>query len=53
MALVKEVLRTEKYSRLLRCAYKEEIFINEILIREGFVYATPFPLDIMFAGNKL
>ena len=46
--LVKDISETDRYNRLLRYVYKEDIFINELLVREGYAYAASFPPDITY-----
>lgn len=46
--LVKDMSETDRYGRLLRYVYKEDMFINELLIREGYAYAASFPPDITY-----
>lgn len=46
--LVKDISETDRYGRLLRYVYKEDMFINELLVREGYAYAASFPPDIVY-----
>ncbi len=46
--LVKDVSETDKYGRLLRYVYINNLFINDILVREGFANVSTYPPDIKF-----
>lgn len=47
--LEKDVSETDKYGRLLRYAYIDNIFINDYLVRQGFASVATFPPDVKFA----
>lgn len=45
--LEKDVSETDKYGRLLRFVYLEDgTFVNEILVREGYAYASAYTPDV-------
>ncbi len=45
--LEKDVSETDKYGRLLRFVYLEDgTFVNEMLVREGYAYASAYTPDI-------
>lgn len=45
--LVRDVSDRDRYGRLLRYVYLEDgTFVNEVLVREGYAYATTFPPDV-------
>jgi len=46
--LEKDVSETDKYGRLLRYVYVDEIMINELLVKEGYANATSYPPDIKY-----
>lgn len=46
--LVRDISDVDKYGRLLRYVYVEDIFINDYLIRNGFANASSFPPDVAF-----
>lgn len=46
--LEKDISETDKYGRLLRYVYLENIFINDYLVKEGFAYASSYPPDIKY-----
>jgi len=47
--LEKDVLETDKYKRLLRYVYVDQVFVNKKLVDEGYAYATTFPPDVKYA----
>ena len=49
VSLVKDVSETDKYGRLLRYVYVNDIFVNNTLVREGFANASTYPPDVKFA----
>ncbi len=49
VTLVKDVSETDKYGRLLRYVYVDNIFVNDYLTRNGFAYMATFPPDVKFA----
>jgi micrococcal nuclease len=44
--LEKDVSETDKYGRLLRYVYLDEVMINEFLVKEGYAQASSYPPDI-------
>lgn len=46
--LEKDVSETDKYGRLLRYIYIDELFINDYLVRQGFAYTSSYPPDIKY-----
>jgi micrococcal nuclease len=54
--LEKDVSETDKYGRLLRYVYvsssstssgKEELFVNDYLVKEGYAHASSYPPDVV------
>lgn len=48
VGLEEDVSETDRYGRLLRYVWKEEILINELLVQEGYAHAVSFPPDIAY-----
>ncbi len=48
IALERDVSETDRYGRLLRYIYLEDVFINELLVRQGFAYASSYPPDVKY-----
>lgn len=46
--LEKDVSQTDKYGRLLRYVYLDNIFANDYLVKEGFAHASTFPPDVKY-----
>ena len=46
--LEKDVSETDKYGRLLRYVYANGVFVNELLVKEGFAHASSYPPDIKY-----
>jgi len=46
--LEKDVSETDKYGRLLRYVYADGVFVNELLVKEGFAHASSYPPDIKY-----
>jgi len=44
----KDVSETDRYGRLLRYVYKNGLFINEILVREGYAVSSAYPPDVKY-----
>lgn len=44
--LEKDVNETDRYGRLLRYVYVDNIFVNEYLVRQGYAFAVSYPPDI-------
>lgn len=48
VALEKDISNIDKYGRLLRYVYKGNVFINELLVSEGFAQVATYPPDIKY-----
>lgn len=46
VVLVRDVSDLDRYGRLLRYVYVDDIFVNEQLVENGFAYASSFPPDV-------
>lgn len=46
--LEKDVSETDRYGRLLRYVYVEDLFVNEHLLKEGFALLATFPPDVKY-----
>ena len=46
VGLEKDVSETDKYGRLLRYVYKNNVLINEQLVQEGYAHSSSYPPDI-------
>jgi micrococcal nuclease len=46
--LAKDISETDRYGRLLRYVWLDELFVNEYLIKEGFATAVTYPPDIKY-----
>lgn len=46
--LVKDVSQTDKYGRLLRYIYVDNVFVNNYLVKEGYAYAATYPPDVNY-----
>lgn len=46
--LEKDVSETDKYGRLLRYVWIEDLMVNEYLVREGFAVSSSYPPDIKY-----
>lgn len=51
--LEKDVSETDKYKRLLRYVYINDIFINDYLVRQGFAQVSTFPPDVKYTTQLL
>lgn len=49
--LEKDISETDKYGRLLRYVWVENIFVNDYLIRNGFAKLDTFPPDVKYASQ--
>ncbi|MEK7098194.1 MAG: thermonuclease family protein, partial [Patescibacteria group bacterium] len=49
--LEKDVSETDKYGRLVRYVYVNDIFINLILVQEGFATSYTYPPDIKYQNQ--
>ena len=46
--LEKDISDTDKYGRLLRYVYVEDLLINDVLVREGYAKISTYPPDVKF-----
>lgn len=46
--LEKDVSETDKYGRLLRYVYVGEVFVNKILVRDGYAFSSTYPPDVKY-----
>lgn len=46
--LEKDVSETDRYGRLLRYVYVDEIMINELLVKEGYALPATYPPDVRY-----
>lgn len=46
--LEKDISDTDKYGRLLRYVYVGEVFINEVLVSEGYANVSTYPPDVRY-----
>ena len=46
--LEKDVSETDRYGRLLGYVYVGDVFVNEVMVAEGFAQATSYPPDVKF-----
>lgn len=49
--LVRDVSDRDKWGRLLRYVYVDDIFVNEVLVEEGYAVAVVYPPDTAFAAD--
>jgi micrococcal nuclease len=49
--LQRDVSETDRYGRLLRYVYVGKIFVNAIMVSEGFAAAATYPPDVAHAGE--
>jgi hypothetical protein len=47
--LEKDVSETDKYGRLLRYVWVDDVFVNDYLVRQGYAYAYTYPPDVKYA----
>ncbi|MDQ3099236.1 MAG: thermonuclease family protein [bacterium] len=47
--LEKDVSEVDRYGRLLRFVYIDGVMINELLVRQGFAYASTYPPDVKYS----
>jgi micrococcal nuclease len=50
VTLVKDVSETDRYGRLLRFVFVENVLVNYELVREGYARATPYKPDVSCEG---
>jgi micrococcal nuclease len=46
--LEKDVSETDKYGRLLRYVFVDNVFVNQYLVQEGFANASAYPPDVKY-----
>ncbi len=51
--LEKDVSETDKYGRLLRYVYMNDLFVNDYLVRNGFAQVSTYPPDVKFQEQFL
>ncbi len=51
VTLVRDVSDTDRFGRLLRYIYVDGVFVNEVLVREGWAERVYFPPDTAFADH--
>lgn len=44
--LARDVSETDRYGRILRYVFVDDVFINEALVRQGFANVATFPPDV-------
>lgn len=49
----KDVSEVDKYKRLLRYVWVDDIFINDYLVRQGFAQVSTFPPDVKYVSQFL
>lgn len=49
--LVKDVSEVDKYGRLLRYVYLDNIFINDMLLKDGYGQISTYPPDVKFVDE--
>lgn len=49
----KDVSEVDKYKRLLRYVWADDIFINDYLVRQGFAQVSTFPPDVKYQQQFL
>jgi len=48
VGLEKDISETDRYGRLLRYVYMGDLFINQVLVSEGYAHAVSYPPDIKY-----
>ncbi|MFC1647143.1 thermonuclease family protein [Patescibacteria group bacterium] len=51
--LEKDISEIDKYGRLLRYVYIDDIFVNEFLVEKGFATISTYPPDVKYADILL
>lgn len=51
--LVKDVSETDRYGRLLRYVYVDDVFVNQSLVLEGFAQTATYPPDVLHQNDFL
>lgn len=44
----KDISQTDRFGRLLRYVYIDDIFVNRHMVQTGYAYATTYPPDVKF-----
>ena len=50
VTLIKDVSENDRYGRLLRCVFVDNVLVNHELAREGYAKATPYKPDVSCEG---
>jgi len=53
VVLVRDVSERDKYGRLLRYVYAGGVFVNELLLKEGYAQVTTYPPDVAHVETYL
>ena len=48
--LRKDVSERDRFGRLLRYVFVENIFVNEYLVKTGYAFAVKYPPDVLYSG---
>lgn len=48
VGLEKDVSETDRYGRLLRYVYLGDLFVNQVLVKEGYAHASSYPPDVKY-----
>ena len=51
VTLLKDVSETDRYGRLLRYVYVENIFVNDYLVRQGYANVSSYPPDVKYQNQ--
>ena len=51
--LEKDISETDRYGRLLRYVYVDDVMVNEVLVKNGFAHVSSFPPDIKYQDRFL
>ncbi len=51
VTLEKDVSETDKYGRLLRYVYLNDLLVNQHLVEKGFAYSSAYPPDVKYQEN--
>ncbi len=51
--LEKDVSEKDKYGRLLRYVWKDDVLVNELLVREGYATVSTYPPDVKYQNRFL
>lgn len=46
--LEKDISETDKFGRLLRYVYVDDLFVNKVLVEQGFAQVSTFPPDVKY-----